>query len=326
HTMLFSSPFLVLFYLSLFAIPTSPIFLGVAVISTVLYRTLYWSGYHANFATWMKSKEAGKEVSNRIALTAIASAFAPLIGGAVIVSFGFGALFIVVTMLILLSNVPLLRTPEMFVPKKFSYGKAVRRFVKRFGSTHFLTFFALGESFIALTAWPIFIVIMIPDLLVIGFLVSFARFINVLVTLYVGRLSDEDRRDSVLYSGTVFTIGSWLVRPLISGPLGVFLIDSYYRVSRNMTIVPFWSTAYGVAKKEGVMSTIIFQEMSLAFGKACAGVLAILMFYIFPANPWPAIFVLAAMFTALYSLLPRSARPVAPEDVLSHAAHHHQSP
>ncbi|MEA3249929.1 MAG: hypothetical protein U9Q03_06295, partial [Patescibacteria group bacterium] len=48
HTMLFSSPFLVLFYLSLFAIPTSPIFLGVAVISTVLYRTLYWRDSHSN--------------------------------------------------------------------------------------------------------------------------------------------------------------------------------------------------------------------------------------------------------------------------------------
>lgn len=326
HTMLFSAPFLIVFYLSLFAIPYHPVFLAVAVIATITHRVLYWPGYHANFATWMNGKEAGKEVSNRFAVTALASAFAPVIGGAVIVAFGFGALFIVVSMLIMLSNVPLLRTPEMFMPQKFSYAGAVRRFAKRFGSPRFLTYFALGESFIALAIWPVFIVIMIPSLLTVGFVVSLARVVNVMVTLYVGRLTDEDRKDKVLHSGTVFTVGSWLIRPFIAGPLGVFLTDSYYKVARNMVIVPFHSLGYGFARREGVMSTVIFHEMSIAFGKLFAAALCWLAFVLFPSFAWPVVFVIAALFTSLYSLLPYSAREVPPESVLKHEAELHRSP
>jgi MFS family permease len=326
HTMLFSSPFLILFYLSLFAIPFHPVFIGIAVISTVVHRVLYWPGYHANFATWMNHKESGKEVSNRFAVTAIASAIAPIIGSAVIVSFGFGALFIVVAVLIMLSNLPLLRTPEAFIPKKFSYTGAVKRFVKRFGSARFLTYFALGESFIALAIWPVFIVIAIPNLLAVGVVVALARFINVIVTLYVGRLTDEDSKGKILASGTVFTVGSWIVRPFVTGPLGVFLSDSYYKVARNMIVVPFHSMGYNFARKEGVMTTIIFHEMCIAFGKLSAAVLCLLAFTYVPGNPWTVVFVIAAMFTALYSLLPYSAQRVTPETVVEHDVEHHRSP
>ncbi len=326
HTMLFSSPFLILFYLSLFAIPYSAAFIAIAVVSTIVHRVLYWPGYHANFATWMTDKESGKEVSNRFAVTALASALAPVIGSAVIVSFGFGALFIVVAALILLSNLPLLRTPEMFMPKKFSYTGAVRRFVKRFGSARFLTYFALGENFISLAVWPVFIVIMIPSLLTVGFVVSLARIVNVMVTLYVGRLTDEDSKGKILASGTVFTVGSWLIRPFVTGPLGVFLTDSYYKVARNMVIVPFHSLGYGFARKEGVMSTVIFHEMSIAFGKLTAACLCWLAFLIFPRYPWPVVFVVAALYSALYSLLPYSARDLQPEEVLEHDVEHHRSP
>jgi len=327
HTMLLSAPFLIIFYLSLFAVPKYPVFLAVAVVATVLHRVLYWVGYHANFATWMNGKEAGKEMSNRIALAALAAAFAPVIGGAIIVFFGFGALFITVALLILLSNIPLLRTPEMFMPQEFSYTGAMRNFLRRFGSARFLTYFAEGEAFIALAVWPIFIVIVIPSLLTIGIVVSLARSVNVLLTLYAGRLADEDRWDKLLLSGTVFTAASWLVRPFVSGPLGVFLVDSYYKVSENMIRIPFDSAGYAFARKEGVMQTVIFHEMSLAFGKLTAAVLVYLAFILLPANPWPAVFIIAALFTVLYALLPYSGRKAEPvENPAAAVAVHDQLP
>jgi MFS family permease len=306
HTILFSSPFLIIYYLMLFAIPFHQAFIGAAVVALVIYKILYWPGYHANFATWMNSDEAGREVSNRLAITALASAIAPFIGALVIVAGGFGALFIGVSVLILLSNLPLLKTPEIFMPSEFSYSKAFNRFVQHFGRSRFWAMFGFGEQLVAMVLWPIFIVIMIPSLLSVGALVSLAKFVNVLVTLYVGRLSDEDRKDNVLHSGSIFTAASWLLRPFITGPLGVFLIDSYYRVSRNMIIVPYFSYMYHDAKNGGVMGSIVFNEMALALGKASMAAAALLVFWLVPDLAWTIIFIIAAAMTALYSFMPNS--------------------
>jgi len=307
HTILLSSPFLIIYYLTLFAIPFHQAFIGVAVVALVIHKILYWPGYHANFATWMNSDESGREVSNRFAITALAAAIAPFIGALVIVTGGFGALFMGVSVLILVSNLPLLKTPEIFMPTKFSYGAAFKRFAKHVGSTRFWAMFGFGEQLLAMVLWPIFIIIMIPSLLSVGALVSLAKFVNVLVTLYVGRLSDEDRKDNVLHSGSVFTAASWFIRPFIGGPLGVFLIDSYYRVSRNMIIVPYFSYMYKDAKDDGVMGSIVFNEMSLSMGKATMALLALLAFWLVPDHAWTTVFIIAGGMTALYSFMPYSA-------------------
>ncbi|MBU0625754.1 hypothetical protein KKF05_05445 [Patescibacteria group bacterium] len=306
QTILLSSPFLILYYLTFFAIPYHAVFIGAAVVALTIHKILYWPGYHANFATWMNSQESGREVSNRFAIVALASALAPFFGSLIIVTFGFGVLFVSVAILILLSNLPLLRTPEFYLPTKFPYFIALKKLASGFGSSRFWAMFGFGEQLIATVLWPIFIVIMIPSLLSVGALVSFSKLVNVLITLYVGRLSDEDRKDSVLHSGSFFTIASWLLRPLITGPLGIFLIDTYYLISRNMIVVPYFSFMYESARQGNIMASIIFNEMALSLGKIVTAILAMLALWLLPGNSWTALFFVAAFMTALYSLMPYS--------------------
>jgi hypothetical protein len=304
QTILFSSPFLILYYLTLFAIPYHNLFIGAAVVAVVIHKILYWPGYHANFATWMNSQESGREVSNRFALTAVASAIAPFLGSVIIVSHGFGILFVGASVLILLSNLPLLRTPEFFLPTKFPYLTALKRFAQGFGRLRFWSMFGFGEQFIAVVLWPIFIVIMIPNLISVGAIVSLTKLINVWVTLYVGRLSDEDRKDGVLHSGSFFTMASWLLRPFVTGPLGIFLIDSYYLISRNMIAVPYFSFMYESARYGNVMASIVFNEMALSLGKIVIAVSAMIVLWFWPNNFWTIVFLLAAIATISYSLMP----------------------
>ncbi|MFH1047857.1 MAG: MFS transporter [Patescibacteria group bacterium] len=306
QTILLSSPFLILYYVALFAIPQSLSFMGIALLALVIHKILYWPSFHANFATWLNSEESGREVSNRFAITATASALAPFVGAVIVVMFGFGALFVIASIMVLLSNLPLLRTPEFFLPTKFSYSASVKRFVAGFGSNRFWAMFGFGEQLVSLVLWPIFIVIMIPNLLSVGALVSLAKFVDVLITLYVGRLSDEDRQDNVLHSGTIFTAASWLLRPIVTGPLGIFLIDSYYRVSRNMIVVPYFSYMYKDAKNDGIMASVVFNEMSLAIGKITMATMALVAFWLVPNHAWSVVFVLAAGLTATYSFMPFS--------------------
>lgn len=312
-TILFSSPFLILYYLSLFAIPFHPAFVGVAVVALVLQKILYWPGYHANFATWMDEREEGKEISNRIAITAIATSFSPIFGGALIAVGGFGSLFVTVAALILLANAPLLRTPERFEPRSFPYSEMFRRLFNWKARRRFLSFFGYGEQLFALAAWPVFIAIVVPDLLTLGVIVSLSRLVNVIVTLYAGHLADEGDKKRVVGSGVMFTAASWLIRPFIAGPLGVFLIDSYYRIARNILAVPFSSMFYDHAKRGDVMVRVVFGEMALSLGKLAACLVGIAAVRLFPEHPWPALFVAAGLLSLLYGLIPvdRDAPPAA---------------
>lgn len=302
HTILLSSPFLILYYLSFFAISYNRVFIVAAVVSLAIQKILYWPSYHSNFATWSQQAESGREISNTWALASFAAAAAPLLGGLIVTAMGFKTIFVVASVLILVSNIPLLRTPELFIPKPFSYGRAIGRLFRKKNRRRLLSFFGFGEEFIALVLWPIFAASVIPNMFSLGIVMSLAMIVNVAVTLYVGGLCDDGGRLPVLRSGTFFASGSWLVRLLITGGLGVFLIDSFYRVSKNMIGVPLVSLIYDDARGEAATEMIVFFEMALSLGKIAAALLAVLLFRVFP-DSWAAIFILAAGFTLLYSVL-----------------------
>ena len=303
HTILFSSPFLIAWYLSFFAIPMHPGFVVLAVLSLAIQKILYWPGYHANFATWSGGGGGGgREVSTMAAVAGLAATFAPAFGGLLIRAAGYKALFIGVSVLILLSNIPLLRTPELYMPQPFPYAPAMRRIADRRNRRKVLGFMGFGEELLALVAWPLFLAIMVPDSALLGAIISFAMLANVAATLYVGRVSDDGNRTAVLRSGTLYTAASWVVRILVSGGFGAFLIDSFYRISKNMVNVPLLATLYQGAKQGQVMDDVVLFEMSLSLGKIAAALLAALLLTLWH-DSWWAVFVLGACFALLFSAL-----------------------
>jgi hypothetical protein len=309
HSMLLSAPFLIIYYLALLMVGMSPAALVVAVIAITIRKTLYWPSYHANFATSMHKDEEGREVSTIGALSSVFTAFAPALGGLIVTLWGFSALFMAVSALILLSNVPLLRTPEVFVPTRFPYAEMLHRFFNRKAVRRFFAFFGYGEQIMATTLWPIFIAIVVPDLLAVGAVVSLAKVADVLMTLYVGRVSDDGGKRGLLRSGSFFTAMSWLVRPMVNGPLGIFLIDTSYGVAKNVLTVPFLSLLYEHAKDGDIMVRIVFAEMAISLGRVIASSIALAVFMFAPGDPWNAIFVLAAACSLLYALMPSSPTP-----------------
>ncbi|MEY4745066.1 MAG: hypothetical protein RL272_1011 [Candidatus Parcubacteria bacterium] len=306
HTILFSSPFLIIYYLSFFAIPLHPVFAPIAIVALVIQKILYWPGYHSNFATWSDKVEQGREISTMAAVAGLAATLAPAFGGAVIATWGFRAMFVIAAVLILLSNVPLLRTPELYMPQAFSYGAAMRRVAEPRRRRRLLAFMGFGEELLALVAWPIFIALVIPDYGSLGAVVSVAMLANVAATLYVGRVSDDGGRGPVLRSGVIYTAASWVARILVTGGFGVFLMDSFYRVAKNMVNVPLLAFLYDDARNGQVMDEVVFFEMALSLGKIAAAFIGAAIFAYLP-SPWTFVFCLAAGFTALFAVMPERA-------------------
>lgn len=302
HSILVSTPFLILFYVSLFAIPYHPFFIACAIISLALQKTLYWPGYHADFARFGKDGARGKEISNLVVWDSLVTILGPAFGGIIIATVGFKVLFIIAIFLILVSNIPLLTTPEKFQPVPFPYKDAMKRLVAPENRRKLFAYMGFGEEHLAGYLWPIFIFLVVKQYISIGFLVSASVLVATLLTLYIGRVTDEESRHEVLKIGVVFTFFTWLMRILVVSGVGIFMTDSLYRISRRAVGVPLAAITYEEAKKTSVMNSIIFLQMALTVGKLLVSVITLAVLYLFPGS-WLAVFILGAAMTLLYAFL-----------------------
>lgn len=301
---LLGSPFWAVYYCALFLIPQNPTFVYIAIVAFALQKTFYWPGYHADFARFGRSKERGREMSNLIALSAVVYIAGPILGGVIVSVWGFGTLFITATLIILASNLPLLATPEKFKPVPFSYTDAFRRLWAKENRRNFFGFLGFGEELIVMVIWPIFIYVVLANYVTIGLLAALATLATTAASLFVGKLVDGNAHDrqSVLRIGAVFSSATWFLRMLVTGSLGVFLVDSLSRISKNVIVIPMMAMTYQQASESSVMKTMIFFEMSLIVGKIIAIAIALFAIWVIPQSFAP-LFLIAAAMTPLYGLI-----------------------
>jgi MFS family permease len=301
---LLGTPFLALYYISLYLIPQNPIYIAIAITAFVLQKSFYWPGYQADFAKFGKGIERGREISNIMMITMIVFILGPIAGGFIISIWGFKFLFIIATILIIASNLPLIATPEAFKPIPFSYFNSFKRLFHKDNRRNFFGYLGFGEEFIGMVFWPIFIFTIVQDFLSIGSIIGLATLATTVVLLFVGRMVDGDssQRKSILRMGSVFKSAVWLIRLLVRGPLGIFLGDSLGRTMKNVIVVPMLAMTYDHANETSVMKTMIFFEMSLIVGKIVAMLAALVLLWIFPGS-FASLFILAAAMTLLYSLV-----------------------
>jgi len=303
---LLGTPFLALYYISLFLIPEHSLFIPAAIVLFILQKTFYWPGYHADFARFGRQAERGREVSNIIIISNLVNIIGPFVGGLLITFFGFKVLFICATAIILTSNIALLATPEKFKPVPFSYKGAFKRLFAPENRRNFFGYIGFGDEFLDMVIWPIFIFTLIANFLSIGSLVALSTLATTVILLFVGKMVDGDKeeRRGVLRIGSIFKTCVWLVRVMVRGPLGVFLSDSMSRTSKNIVVVPMMAMTYDHASETSIMKTVIFFEQALIIGKllAIGASLAIIAFapeeYAFQG-----LFALGALMALLYSLI-----------------------
>lgn len=302
HSIYLSTPFLIFYYLTLLALSYNSSFIYLAIPFLACQKTFYWPGYHADFARFSTQEERGREISNLMVISSLVYVLGPFLGGLIITLVGFKAIFILVSILILVSNLPLLTSPEVFTPVSFSYKKAYKRLIRSGNRRKLLAYIGSGEELIVLVVWPIFIYLIIKNYFSIGSIIALTTLITILVTLYVGKITDKKRKHPILRYGTIFSSLAWFLRLLVSGTWGVFLVDSLSRISKNVIHVPLMAITYERARASSVMKTIVFFQMSLVVGKILASVLVILLLIIFPGSFAPA-FIAAGLFTLLYGFL-----------------------
>jgi len=301
HSIALSTPFLVLYYLSLYSIPRHDIFVVLAAVSFGIFRMFYWPGARSTIARYSNEDEGGRTLSGLNAFSVAAAVLGPLVGGLVIQQYGFDVLFLIVSAIILLSNVPMLITPERFEPHTLAYLDAYKRIIRPEFRKTVIAHFGYGEEFISDYLWPLFILLIIPSYIGIGAVATGAGIVAIAAVFVIGRMTDEHHRHPIMHAGVFTTALSWLSRIAVVTPFGVALSQSLYRVARLTVQVPFMTIAGQKARDYSVMKSSLLYEMSIVIGKIVTAAMALFLLAFFP-DSWTAIFVLAAALTFFYGI------------------------
>jgi hypothetical protein len=238
------------------------------------------------------------------ALIQIADIGGPFLGGLVSAAFGFRMLFIVAAVLMLVSAYPLFRSAEIYNRHVFrfrNFWKILRQYPR-----NFFAYWGYAEDTMLMTLWPIYIFIVVPELLDVGFLVTIASFIAIVVMLYVGRVMDASRRRKIaglLESSSVFYGITWVFRQAAQNFAGVFFFDALTRIGKAAVNVPLTEMTYKIASRSAdyAIAYGVFYEFSLSIGKLLT-LLGSMWIFNYTHNIYYA-FIFAGALTMFYGFL-----------------------
>jgi hypothetical protein len=303
HAILFSSPFLIVYFLSLYAIPRHPAFIVLAVSAFAVQKVLYWPAFHAEMSKFGREGERGREVSNLASLSSFAMILGPTFGGVLIGLFGFPIAFIAASILILASNIPLISIPEERTREAVGYVSALKLVFGKEQRGQLVAMAGFGEEFVTQAIWPVFLFVTLGGFAATGVVVSVSILLTTLTVLFIGRLSDLQSRHAVLRTGAIFTAFSWGLRPFLLGPTGVLCGDFFYRASRSLLGIPMMAVIYERVNKGPFFERLVAMEMGIILGKAMMMAIGVVVALIWPGAFLP-FFILAALFSLLYARFP----------------------
>ncbi|MFC1687866.1 MFS transporter [Patescibacteria group bacterium] len=299
HSIFYSQFFLIGYFLILYGVQNTPSLIFIAPILLALQKLFYWPAFHVDFITFSDKGQRGREISSVMAVSSIVAILGPLAGGLLVAQFGFPALFIVISVLLLFSAFPLLAIKEIHTTERESYGNVVNHIKDSDHRRSLLSFLGFGEELIVLVAWPIFIYILITDFTAMGALIAASTLFSTFILLLIGRRTDTHSGKKLARWGIVGYVITWIVRAAAKSGGFVLILDSVSQLTKNMLFVPLTTSMYERASKKNPVSYAIFFEQALSLGKIAAAIGAIILISIF-SEPWYPIFILSALFSLLY--------------------------
>ncbi len=296
-----SVPLFVVYFLFLSLMPLAPWLFYLAWIILTLFKIFYWPAYHAKISQFVDQTNRGTEISWFYAIERGVGVSGPILGGLIILFFGFPTLFVIAAGVSLLSVIPLLKTKEKFTPITLSYSAPWRIIASRRYRTTMIGKLGWGEDLIELVFWPIFILMIVGSESLLGIIGTVSSLAMTVFGFFVGEMSDRYARRRVLRLHIPFMIIGYLLRPLSLGLTRVMLTDILAKTAFIGIRVPQWSKEYQNGKEFGGLKYVTAGEMVLAISKSVTAFILAAVFYIFPGQvAFDLTFILAALLSLFY--------------------------
>lgn len=268
-----SSAFLIVFYLLLFYIDIHSIPIYVLAIFAGFGEAFYIVPINVYFSITADKKHEGEEVGLLFEIPFIATILGPIIGGAIVHLIGFDALFFFASLIMLTSIIPLFWAKEIQRKHKFKMPEKV-------SVNETLGILSAGARDTGVFVfWPLFLFLLVKQFVAVGIVESFSIFSAAVVTLLIGKLSDNYGEKKVLEWGSIANAVSWPLRVMFTTLSQLIFVALYIGVSALSLLVPMQSIIYKNARKNPIQY-FIFEQFMRAFGR----VFMLILVLVFAAN------------------------------------------
>ncbi len=303
------------FYLSLFLITKFSFMFYVAIIFYVIQKMFYWPAYHGNFSHNSVNREEGREISSASISSSLMFIFGPIIGGVLIQYFGFAVLFIVASVLFLVSNVPMLLTKESFTERKFKYSFIFKDIFKKSNLKTLFSTIGYAEELVLLVFWPIFMMFIIESYEKIGILSGVSSFVMLVATLYIGKICDKRDKRIILRLSSFFYAFTWIAKIFARTLMPIFIFDTVAKTAKSGTDVSMRAIVYESARENyrnknnendnSIMERCVNYEAGLVIGKifACIVILIIAFLTVSISQFFVYSFIFSAIMSLFYAFL-----------------------
>ncbi len=195
----------------------------------------YYLAFHAVFLDDNDDARIGEQIGMITMLGRLALIASPIVAGLLVEYFGFSTMFVVASILLLISVIPLMLMKHH---KKhlgnYSFSAVVRFIRRRKKVTTAMISWSFTEAFQAFF-WPIYLFLILKSYFLFGMVGSVVMIANSVIVYLVGKAYDKRTLRKYFLGSSLAVSITWIARFMSSTPITVVLADIL-----NRLFSPFW--------------------------------------------------------------------------------------
>lgn len=289
QTIILRFPFLFTYLAFFYFLKSVDIPLVLIAFFSGLDSALFWMPLHIIFSKNTSSKKIGSETGKLFAIPKAAGIFAPLIGGVIAVKFGFGFLFILAFIILLIAIIPLLKmrlNSEHFnVPDKIKLENGKRIF-KKYKKYFFVEIFDNMAEEVGAIIYPIFVFLALDSITSVGYVGTLVKIGAAIFTFMVGRFSDRFSKKKIIKIAAILLIINWSIRYFANSELLIYTFSILAGFFFILLVVPYTSLFYRISHEEKSDDFFVWREIPVNVGRLIILLIALLFVnhlnYLFP--------------------------------------------
>ncbi|MFH0840833.1 MAG: hypothetical protein V1865_02550 [bacterium] len=275
-TIVIRYPLVLVFLGLIFLLDSINIPLFVIAIAGGLQNSIYWVPLNILFARHAKENKMGEAVGKLIAFPKILTAISPLIGGFIMVKFGFNVLAIIAFAIFLISIIPLARTKTLKTSFVFKFSEGVRLF-KKYPKIFWAEMFDSIGGETRAYLWPIFIYLSLFSIEAVGAVSTLMKITSILFILFVGKMADRFKKTKIIKFASILLALLWISCYFFQTEAYFYVISIIISFAMIMFVIPFTSLVNNTAKKDNLDEFFVFDEIPMAIGRIIIMVLALIV-------------------------------------------------
>lgn len=264
HGFILNTPFQIIFYLLVYSFTVYNWNIFILTLFLSLAHSFFRQGLHIQIIQHTSKEHQGKSLGLIKALQIAAKALSPVLGAFLTLFFSFNLVLVLASILIFISNVPLLLTKDEHLQFDFEFFKIF----KHAKWNEFWSLFAAGiELDMNQLIWPIILIVFLNNsFTTTGIITSISVIFSILASYFVGKYSDL-KRNWLMLVGVISGSILWGLRSVVHVGWQIFMVDSGFGFSETLKNIPYDSKIYDRFRQQNIFHYMVFHQVAINSGR-----------------------------------------------------------